>query len=158
MRAALLPGAKVAEDHDRDVVALRGALREGSNRRDDLLHDRLSRGFGRALRDLLKPALTEILTGHIEGFGHAVAEEHDDVPRLELFDGLHVRRKLEQPNDGPADIEVTDAGLSEDNRRIVSRVAVRHLAFGAENAEEQRHESGLDTTTAQGFVEARNRA
>ena len=85
----------------------------------------------RLRRRLSQPVVAELVAGGVQRFGHAVAEDDDGVAGVELDRLLRVRRELEQADDRAALLEPPDAGLADDDRRVVAGVAVRQRAVGA---------------------------
>src|ERR1051326_7560639 len=101
---ALGPGG--GRHHHRGHVVALGRL---AAELDDLVHDALDRGGGRAVPalapQLLQPLLAELLRQAVHGPGDAGAEERQRLPGPERALGLVERRRFEEPEVafGPGD-------------------------------------------------------
>ena len=91
--------------------------------------------------------------GGAHGFGHAVAERNQQVTRLQLHRRFLERGVLEEAEDEPALLEPLDRVGTEQERRIVSGVAIGQCAGRFEHAVKRRGEARFDRAPDQRLVD-----
>ena len=108
-------------------------------------------GAGDALEDA---GVLELVVVRVEGLGHAVGEQHQEVARLHPDRLLGEREAVEEPHRHAAGLEAAHAAPRVDEeRRVVPAVAERQRAVGVELGVEQGDEAALDGPPDEGGVE-----
>ena len=91
-----------------------------------------------------QPLVRELLARLVERLGHAVAEDHDGIARLQRQRLLVERPVGEEPEDDAPRLEPADTVGRDEHRRVMARVRVGERAIRREHAVERRHKARLD--------------
>jgi len=96
-----------------------------------------------------QPFFTELVAREVEGLSDAITEHHQRVAILELKRFLFVRRVRKESKNETARLEAAYAIASDENRRVVTGVAVRQPPVWSEHAVHDRDEARLNGTPDQ---------